>query len=175
MCFGAALYLLGIGIMIRYRVEGSTVGQIVGTQIAIGIGGGFFNVGAQLGVQAAVPHQDVAAATALFLTIVEIGGAVGGAISGAVWTSTLPSKLQTYLPAETQDQALEIFGNITLAQSFEIGSPTRVAINRSFQETMNILLIIAICLAAPIVLLSFFMKNFKLDEVSHLEHCLPGC
>ena len=170
MCLGAAVYIVGVGLMIRYRVEGSTVGQIVGSQIALGIGGGFFNVPAQLGIQAAVEHQYVATATALFLTVIEIGGAVGGAIAGAVWTSNLPSKLQAYLPAESQSQALSIFGNITLAQSFEIGSPTRVAINRSFQETMDILLIISVCLAAPIVLLVFFMKDYKLDEVCPSYH-----
>jgi len=30
--------------MIRYRVEGSSTSQIVGTQIAVGIGGGMLNV-----------------------------------------------------------------------------------------------------------------------------------
>ena len=80
---GACIYLMGIGTMIRYRSLGSSTSQIVGTQIAVGIGGGMVNVPAQLGVQAAVSHSDVAAATAIFLTIVEIGGAVGNAISGA--------------------------------------------------------------------------------------------
>ena len=68
---------MGIGLMIRYRSEGSSTSQIVGTQIAVGIGGGMLNVPAQLGVQAAVSHSDVAGATAIFLTILEIGGAVG--------------------------------------------------------------------------------------------------
>ncbi|KAL8758117.1 MAG: hypothetical protein Q9184_004028, partial [Pyrenodesmia sp. 2 TL-2023] len=49
---GAAIYLMGIGLMIRYRVETSSTSQIVGTQIAVGIGGGMLNVPAQLGVQA---------------------------------------------------------------------------------------------------------------------------
>ena len=76
--------------MIRYRSESSSTSQIVGTQIAVGIGGGMLNVPAQLGVQAAVPHSDVAAATAIFLTLLEVGGAVGAAISGAVWTANIP-------------------------------------------------------------------------------------
>ena len=73
---GACIYLIGIGLMIRYRSPGSSTGQIVGTQIAVGIGGGMLNVPAQLGVQAAVSHSDVASATAIFLTILELGGAV---------------------------------------------------------------------------------------------------
>ncbi|KAL8676170.1 MAG: hypothetical protein Q9186_007288 [Xanthomendoza sp. 1 TL-2023] len=162
---GCAIYLLGIGLMIRYRREGSTTGQIVGTQIAVGIGGGMLNVPAQLGVQASVSHSDVAAATAVFLTILEIGGAVGSAISGSVWTKNIPTKLALYLPPEAQADAILIFGNLTLAKSYPMGEPTRNAINRSYQETMNILLIIAVCLAIPLFPLSLVMKNYKLDQV----------
>ena len=163
---GSAIYLLGIGLMIRYRVEGSSTSQIVGTQIAVGIGGGMLNVPTQLGVQAAVSHGDVAAATAIYLTIVEIGGAVGSAVSGAVWTANIPAKLNAYLPPSAQSQALSIFGNLTLAESFEAGSPERVAINLAYQETMNILLIISVCLAIPLIPLSLVMRNYKLDEVT---------
>ncbi|KAL8891509.1 MAG: hypothetical protein Q9205_000410 [Flavoplaca limonia] len=162
---GCAIYLLGIGLMIHYRREGSSTGSIVGTQIAVGIGGGMLNVPAQLGVQASVSHGDVAAATAVFLTILEIGGAVGSAISGSVWTLNIPKKLAMYLPPEAQADATLIFGNLTLAQSYPMGGPERLAINRSYQETMNILLIIAVCLAIPLFPLSLVMKNYKLDEV----------
>ena len=124
------------------------------------------NVPAQLGVQAAVGHQDVAAATAIYLTIVEIGGAVGSAISGAVWTANLPKKLEAYLPASAKGEALTIFGSIVTAQSYRMGTPERVAINRAYQETLNILLIISVCLAAPLIPLSLIMKNYKLDQVS---------
>ena len=152
--------------MIRYRVEGSSTGQIVGTQIAVGIGGGMLNVPTQLGVQASVSHGDVAAATAIYLTLVEIGGAVGAAISGAVWTANIPKKLELYLPASDNAQALSIFGNLTLAESFPIGTPERIAVDRAYQETMNILLVIAVCLAIPLIPLSLLMKNYKLNQVS---------
>ena len=89
------------------------------------------SVPAQLGVQASVSHSDVAAATAIYLTIVEIGGAVGAAIPGAVWTANLPKKLALYLRPTAKAEANVIFGNLTLAASYEIGSTERVAINRS--------------------------------------------
>lgn len=162
---GACIYLLGVGLMIRYRTEGSSIAQIVGTQIAVGIGGGMLNVPAQLGVQASASHQEVAAATAIFLTIVEIGGAVGSAISGAVWTANIPKKLALYLPANAQGDAVKIFGSLTVATSYAMGSPERIAINRAYQETMNILLIISVCVAAPLIPLSLLMKNYKLDQV----------
>jgi hypothetical protein len=162
---GSLIYMMGIGLMIRYRTPDSTTSQIVGTQIAVGIGGGMLNVPAQLGVQASCTHQEVAAATAVYLTIVEIGGAVGAAISGAVWTRLIPSKLVEYLPAANIGDAQAIFNDITVAMSYAVGTEERMAIERAYQETMDVLLIIAICVAIPIVLLAFVMRNYKLDQV----------
>ena len=45
------------------------------------------------------------------------------------------------------------------------GSPERLAIDRSYQETMDILLIVAACLAAPLIPLSLLMRNYKLDSI----------
>lgn len=167
---GACIYLLGIGLMIKYRTESTSVGSLVGCQIAVGIGGGMLIVPAQLGVQASTSHQNVAAATAVFLTILEIGGAVGSAISGAIWSANVPKKLALYLPLETQNQASAIYGNITLASTgWAPGTPTRDAINRSYQETMDILLIIAACVCVPLIPLSLMMKNHNLALVGSIH------
>ncbi|KAI9702587.1 MAG: hypothetical protein M1836_001067 [Candelina mexicana] len=162
---GSCIYVLGIGLIIRYRVQGSSTAQIVGTQIAVGIGGGMLNVPTQLGVQASASHGEVAAATAIFLTALEIGGAVGSASSGAVWAANIPKKLALYLPEGSKDKATMIFGSIVTAQSYAMGSPERIAINRAYQETMNILLIVAVCVCIPLFPLSLMMKDYKLDEM----------
>ncbi|KAL9586912.1 MAG: hypothetical protein Q9212_000584 [Teloschistes hypoglaucus] len=162
---GAAIYLMGIGLIMRYRVQSSSTAQIVGTQIAVGIGGGMVIVPAQLGVQASVSHGEVAAATAIFLTIVEIGGAVGSAISGAVWTKNIPKKLALYLPPDAQANATSIFGDLILAKSYPSGSLERIAIDRSYQETMKILLTISVCLAVPLLPLSLVLQNYRLDQM----------
>lgn len=162
--------------MMRYRTEEISTFSIIGMQAVVGIGGGLVNVPAQLGVQAAASHQSVASATAIFLTMLEIGGAVGNAISGAIWSRLIPQKLATYLPPETKDQAGAIFGNITLAAiGWPMGSPTREAINLAYQETMTRILTVAVCVALPCILLSFFMENFKLDEIDqHVKGVVVG-
>lgn len=161
---GACIYTLGIGLIIKYRTPETSVATLVGCQIVIGIGGGLVNVPSQLGVQASASHQEVAAATAIFLTILEVGGAVGKAISGAVWTSSITSKLTRYLPADARSQASFIAGSYEYALKYENGTPERIAINRAFQETMNILLIIAVCVCIPLIPLSLVMKNYKLGR-----------
>ncbi|KAJ1335190.1 MFS transporter SIT family siderophore-iron:H+ symporter [Microdochium nivale] len=168
---GSLIYLLGMGLMIRYRTAGASVGTLVGTQIVIGIGGGMLNVPAQLGVQASCSHQQVGVATAVFLTLVSIGGAVGSAISGAVWGQLLPRKLEAYLsPLGLADQATAIYGNVNIASgvtgTYTAGTPARDAINAAYDETMNTLLTIAACVCVPIVLLALLMRNYNLDEMN---------
>lgn len=107
----------------------------------------------------------MAATTAIFLTILKIGGAVGSAVSGAVWTANIPKKLALYLPLNAQKDAASIFGDLTMATSYAVGSPERIAINRSYQETMNILLIIAACFSVPLLPLSLLMRNYQLDRM----------
>jgi SP family sugar:H+ symporter-like MFS transporter len=163
---GACIYLMGMGLMLAYRNENASTATLVGTQIAVGIGGGFLNVPVQLGVQASASHQQVAAATTVWLTILEVGGAVGSAISGAIWTTYVPQKLEAYLPAGTPSApifaSILVSGNYTLYPS---GTPERIAINRAYQETMRYLLIGALCAAAPILPLTFALKNYRLDRM----------
>jgi SP family sugar:H+ symporter-like MFS transporter len=163
---GSVIYIVGMGLMLAYRDEHASTATIVGTQIAVGIGGGWLNVPAQLGVQASATHQQVAAATTVFLTILEVGGAVGAAISGAIWSTYVPAKLQQYLPPGTP--YLPIYTDILISGDYTLyppGSPVRIAINRSYQETMRYLLIGALCAAAPILPLTFALKNYRLDKM----------
>jgi MFS family permease len=166
MVVGTVLYVIGLALMIHYRTEDASPAVIVGTQVFLGVGGSLTHVPAQLGVQASASHSEVAAATALFLTFLEIGGAVGSAISGAIWTNNIPKKLALYLPPETRDQAANIYGNITLAsRGFPMGSPTRMAINQAYQETMTKILSVAVCVALPCIVLSLMMTDYRLDEI----------
>jgi MFS transporter, SP family, sugar:H+ symporter len=95
---GSCIYLSGIDIMLHYRNKNAKTATLVRTQIAIGVSSRFLNVPVKLGVQASVNHQQVAAVTTIWLTLLEVGGAVGSAISSAIWSTYIPRKLQAYLP-----------------------------------------------------------------------------
>lgn len=71
---GCVVYITGLLLMLLCRKEGSSALQVLGTQIIVGAGGGLLNVPVQLGVQASASHQEVAAATAMFLTSLKEGG-----------------------------------------------------------------------------------------------------
>lgn len=162
---GSLLYLLGIALMINYRSEEAGMSTLIGTQVCIGIGGGMLNVPAQLGVQATAKHQNLAIATAVFLMVLQLGGAVGSAISGAIWTKVVPATLMELLPEASRGNASLIFNDVNEAMKLEWGSPERAAVNGAYQAGMRQMLIVAVCVCVPIVLLSLLMRNMKLDEV----------
>ena len=100
---------------------------------------------------------------------------MGNAISGAIWTAHLPKKLALYLPDAAKGSAFLIFGNLTMATSYPMGSPERMAINRSYQETMDKLLIVAACFAVPLFPLSLMMRNYNLAKVCSISVPLGSC
>ncbi|KAL2822423.1 siderophore iron transporter mirA [Aspergillus granulosus] len=162
---GPPLVILGQGLMI-YLVDeanGTEVTFIVAKVIS-GIGRALWQTAAQVSVQAVVPRQDVAVVTGLFQAATSVGGAIGTSVAGAIWRNTLPDKLTTYLPEGEKDAALSIFESLPVAQSYEPGTPTRLAINRAYWEAQKILAIVSTCLCVPNLIAMFFMKNVKLDE-----------
>ena len=66
--------------MIHTRGEQSSDAEVVWAQILQGIGSGFAATSSQVGVQASVPHADVATITAVVVLWSGIGGACGSAI-----------------------------------------------------------------------------------------------
>lgn len=145
---GIPIYVLGYGLMIAFRTSDSTIPQVVWAQILTGLGGGAINVPAQVGLQAVCKHQDVAIATAMFLTMANVGGAVGSAVTGAIWSNLLPGYLETNLRGTlAAGNVTDIYSNYFNALTFEMGSPERNGIAKAYSDVYRIQLIVACCLA----------------------------
>lgn len=169
---GSFVYSTGLLLMFLCHKGGKSSPLIFFVQTVVGVGGGIAHVPVQLGVQTSANHQEVAAITAIFLTALEMGGAVGSAISGAIWTHSVSKKLFLYLPDASKPEASEIFGSLKKALSFPTGSATRMAIDQAYQETMGMLLICAICAAIPLFPLALLMKDYNLEKVRNFFiHC----
>ncbi|OAA57579.1 siderophore iron transporter [Niveomyces insectorum RCEF 264] len=162
---GTAIKLIGGGLMLRYTVASASVTQIVFGQIVSGMGTGMISIVVQTAVQAVASHQDVASVTTLYESSRAVGAAVGTAISGAIWTTQLPRRLHQYLPATAQGNATAIASSFVVASSFAPGSPERVAINRSYEEVMHILMIVSLVLLVVPLFLALAMENIDLFEI----------
>jgi hypothetical protein len=107
----------------------------------------------------------VGVATASFLTLVQVGAAVGSAVSGAVWGRLVPTKLREYLPEAIKGEADKIYASVVVACSYPWGSPEREAIARSYQETITVLLWVALVACGPVLGMAMLVGDIRLDGI----------
>ncbi|KAK3985540.1 siderophore iron transporter mirC [Cladorrhinum sp. PSN332] len=166
---GAGLYALAIMVLLRTRTRQASLAALFGAQTMLGAGAGLMHVATQLAVQASATstgangHGNVGVATAAFLTFVQVGAAVGSAVSGAVWGRLVPRKLVEYLPEEVKGEAKKIYSSVVVACSYKWGSAEREAIARSYQETITVLLWLALVVCVPVLVMAASVGDYRLD------------
>ncbi|KAJ1025186.1 hypothetical protein NDA16_002691 [Ustilago loliicola] len=162
---GAAIRMLGIGLMFKYRAAGSSNVQAVFPQVLQGLGGGFLGITLQVAAQVSVRHQDVATVTAYFLLLTEIGGACGNALVGAVQTNTFPGFLDKHLPMLDAATRAKIYASpFSYAYVYPMGSPERTGLINAYNDYVHVLLVVAIVLSVPPILLGLLVKDRKLND-----------
>lgn len=110
------------------------------------------------------PFSDVAIATAVFLTITQIGGAIGASVAGSVWSTLLPSRLRFHLPIESHHLIDEVVSSLTSALSHPVDSPIRLAIDAAYVDVQTRLNLLAIVLLFPALIAVCLMRDVHLDE-----------
>ncbi|KAE8418846.1 major facilitator superfamily domain-containing protein [Aspergillus pseudocaelatus] len=155
------VYLLAIGLMIYFRSPGHSIGYICLCEVLIGLGTGTIIALEQTAVTTASEHNDYASMLALLGWVGSIGGAIGNSISGAIWTNTLPQKLREFLPEDMKSQWKEINDSLYVQLSYEVGSPTRVAIERAYAVSQRNMLIAGIAFMALTIVWVMGIKDVR--------------
>jgi hypothetical protein len=161
---GVPVYTLGLLLTTFFRGPSNPLSYVIFSQIVTGIGGGMFHVPVQLGIQAVTRHQEVAVATAMFLTFTSLGGSVGSAVAGNIWTSILPDRLERYLPDMDEAERRKIFNDFRYAMSFPAGNVERDGIVLAYVDVMRRLSVTATVAALPMMVLVFLMREVRLDR-----------
>ncbi|KAI9088858.1 major facilitator superfamily domain-containing protein [Phlyctochytrium arcticum] len=163
---GLAANMIGNGLMINFRGPKNPAIEIIFSQILAGIGAGLITTAVQVGAQAAVPHQDVAIVTGIFLSIASIGGAIGSAIAGTIWKNQLPNELLARgVPA---DDIVTILSSVMDAQTMKATYP---GISDAYTVVTKNINIASLCLLIPIAVGLALMRNLALpdDEVAAIS------
>ena len=92
---------------------------------------------------AAAAHQHVAVVLAVEGMFSSIGGAIGSTVSSAIWQGTFPEALAKNLPESAQANLTQIYGSLVVQLSYPLGTPERIAIQKSYGEAQRYMLIAA--------------------------------
>lgn len=165
---GTCLFMGAYGLVIYFRggaSQGSKAGVIT-SQILLGLAGGFFAYPTQASVQAATKHEHMAVLTGIYLGSYNVGSALGTCASGAIWTQTLYKSLATNLAFQPNSTlARAVYDSpFEVVPFYPIGTPERGAIIDSYREVQRLLCITGICLAAPMIVLAFVLRNPRLSK-----------
>ncbi len=166
LCFGVPLTILGVGLMIHFRQPGVHIGYIVMCQIFVAFGGGTLVICEQMTVMAVSTHQHIPAVLAMEGLVAYVGSSIGLAIAAAMWTGIFPQKLLENLPASAQSDFASIYGDLTVQASYPVGSPTRIAIDKSYAETQRLMLIAATSLYAITLVSTALWKDIDVKNMT---------
>lgn len=162
---GVILIIIASGLPIHLtNVAGTHIASeaaFITSKSLLGVGRGLAQVSLQVSLQAVLENQQVAVATAVYLSSLGFGSNLGTTISGAIWNSILPLKLAAYFGVE---EAQRIFGSIVVARKFPVGSPERNAVNECYRQTQQTLAIGSVCVSGVLLVLAYLVKNIKLEE-----------
>lgn len=166
--FGTCMFMAAYGLVIHFRggsSESSKTG-VIAAQVLLGLAGGFFAYPTQASVQAATKHEHMAVLTGIYLGSFNVGSALGTCVSGAIWTQTLYKTLADKLSFQPDDTlAKRVYGSpFEVIPSYPVGTPEREAIIYSYRHVQRILCITGICIAAPMILFAFILRNPKLSK-----------
>ncbi|KAF7295700.1 MFS domain-containing protein [Mycena indigotica] len=159
-----AIRIVGVGLMFYARSHANTAALVM-TQIIQGLGGGIASTSAQIGAQGAVPHQDVALATAAILLSAEVGGVVGTAAAGAIWVNKLPVEIANHVPSLNSTEIAGFVGMPTLVRGLE-GQIYKDMV-AAYGSTMRLLLIPGLVVSFIPLAAAFFVKDFRLLEIQN--------
>lgn len=168
MIFGAASRMLGYGLLVNGSDGSMTqdTGRLIAAQLIFCLGS-FNIVGARVGTQASVPHEDMATVISLLALWSTLGSSVGSAISSAIWTNEMQSRMyEEMIPAGADAKTVKkMYDNIKkLRTTYEFNDPIRQAAIRAYSAINGHIAIAALVLAAVPTIASFFMPDFYLGK-----------
>ncbi|WWD20777.1 hypothetical protein CI109_105254 [Kwoniella shandongensis] len=165
MVFGNATKLIAYGLLIEAGTNRMTrdTARLTASQLIFCLGS-FSVVGARVGSQASVPHEDMASIISLLSLWSTLGSSVGGAIAAAIWTDMMPDQLRREIPSASAATIKKLYGSISVITAYDFHDPIRQGAIRAYSNTSGHLAICALCLSTIPLIATFFMPDFYLGK-----------
>lgn len=168
MMIGAIVRLLGYGININGDTRSTqSTARLALSQIFLGMGA-WSVIGARVGSQASVPHQDLSTVISVLSLWSTMASSVGSTISATIWQSRMLNFMREECPPGTPEETLRsIYGSIsTLKTKYDWDDPIRMGAVAAYTRTNGIIFTTSLVLACLPIIFTALMPS-KLQ--THLE------
>ncbi|KAM0224082.1 hypothetical protein ACHAQD_002447 [Fusarium lateritium] len=164
MIFGAATKILGYGLLVNPDgVMTQDTARLVAAQLIFCLSS-LNVVGARVGVQASVPHDDVASLISIITLWSTLGSSIGSAVATSIWTEQMVAQMHTEMPDVDSTTIATIYGNIKTLKTYDYLDPIRQGSIRAYAIVNGHITIASICLSCIPLFASLFMPNFYLGK-----------
>ncbi|KAF2015192.1 MFS general substrate transporter [Aaosphaeria arxii CBS 175.79] len=164
MIFGAAAKILGYGILVQPSGKMTQdTARLVAAQLIFCLSS-LNVVGARVGVQASVPHSDVASLISIITLWSTLGSSVGSAIATSIWTEQMVDQMHKEMPDVSTKIIAKIYGSIKTLKTYELADPIRQGSIRAYAIVNGHITVASICLSCVPLIASLFMPNYYLGK-----------
>ncbi|KAH7166578.1 major facilitator superfamily domain-containing protein [Dactylonectria macrodidyma] len=165
MVFGAGARMIGYGLLVSGNGNmAQNTARLVVAQLIFCLGS-FNIVGARVGSQASVPHEDMASIISLLTLWSTLGSSIGSAVSSAIWTNEMLNRMYKEMTGVDEETIVAVYNDIRdLRLSYDFNSPVRQGAIRAYAYVNGHIAITALCLAAVPLFATFFMPDFYLGK-----------
>ncbi|KAL7624129.1 hypothetical protein AAE478_005686 [Parahypoxylon ruwenzoriense] len=161
---GAAIRLVGYGVMVRLRGAENSLAELFAQQVVLGIGSGILTTALLVPPQIVVPQAHTAQVLALVLCLSYVGYTVGSAVAGVIYTNTMRESLWRWLGNRGTDELVNSLYNSITGTLPEWGSPERTAISYAYSDVIRFTTYTAIGISAPPLLVCLFLPDLELPR-----------
>ncbi|KAH8811104.1 putative MFS transporter [Xylogone sp. PMI_703] len=171
---GSVLMTIGSGLYIKFGVT-SSLGMILGFQIATGLGLGLLFEAPLIAVQATVKQDDVATATSTVGFVRNLATSLSVVIGGVIFQNSMDRRVPSLAkpPVNLPHDIIELFTGGAAAANVEVvnsiqNTAQKLAIREAYAWSMRNLWIFYTCLAGLTIIASTFIERQHLSKI-HVE------
>lgn len=154
------------GVHAKYFRDGVAIGMCL-----MGFSGIFFNRLISVSIQSCTNHEYMATVTALFASFYHLGSAFGKSVSGAIWTQNMYETIEQKMREVGADPKLAKLAYQSPYKFIKVhkwGTLPRRAVSIAYAHVQRQLAITGLCLCVPLLVLTFFLRDHKLEDRHNL-------
>lgn len=160
MVLGTVLKLIGNVILLTHGTQSTqNTTALAFSQVLLGCGT-FQVIGARVGSQASVPHEDLSSVISMLSLWSTLGSSVGYTIAATVWTDRMVPYMREEMPNVPEKTIQTIYGSIKkLRTKYDWDSPIRQGAVRAYTRVNGIIFITSVVLNIIPVVCSLLMPS----------------